>query len=208
MNPLPIFIITLFYLFSSSCITHDRPKHEVKESHNETQKTNEDSLIRAEMQRKDEQNKLLKGTLYQSLSLIARKADIAIKDLEAKVVFLNFGFAACQPCILELNGLSEIYTRLKADKDFIFLSFTFDDARTSNKLVKDYGLKYIPISITEKECQELSAGNGYPTNILLDKKGIIKEIYPGGFPSEDESTVFLLQSVLPKIEGLLNKSKL
>ncbi|MFZ4059157.1 MAG: TlpA family protein disulfide reductase, partial [Ferruginibacter sp.] len=56
-------------------------------------------------------------------------------DVLNKVAFVNFWFESCPPCIAELEGFNKLFDTLKNNKDFIFVSFTFDPDSTIQKLV-------------------------------------------------------------------------
>jgi hypothetical protein len=47
--------------------------------------------------------------------------------------------------------------------------------RKKLKLLKaKYNIPYTVATINKKECSRLNQDNGYPTTIILDKKGVIK----------------------------------
>ncbi len=48
--------------------------------------------------------------------------------LNGKVVFINFWFELCSPCIAEFEGLNSLYNNFKDQKDFQFISFTFENS--------------------------------------------------------------------------------
>ena len=48
-------------------------------------------------------------------------------DLKGKLVFYNFYFAACPPCIAQKGGLNELYEIFHTNDDVVFISVTFDN---------------------------------------------------------------------------------
>lgn len=96
------------------------------------------------------------------------------ESLKGKVVFINFWFAQCHPCIEEMDDLNKLYDKFSADSGFVFLSFTFDSPEEVEASRKKYNFRYPVFSVSRKECYRLNLSNGFPFNIILDRKGYIK----------------------------------
>ncbi len=101
-------------------------------------------------------------------------------SLKGKVVLINFWFKACPPCIAELDALNELYRKFSINKDFVFLSFTFEKPADIPVLKKKYKMKYPVASVDRQECYRLNLGNGFPTSAILDRQGIIRYFVTGG----------------------------
>ena len=57
-------------------------------------------------------------------------------ELKGKIVFYNFSFAICQPCIAQKEGLKKLYEAFASD-DVLFVTITFDNVSSfieTNKL--------------------------------------------------------------------------
>jgi thiol-disulfide isomerase/thioredoxin len=162
-----------------------------------------DSLIRLEMEKMEDSENKWKGKAFGPIALLSQKVRISAAELNGKVIFVNFWFASCAPCIAEFRALNELYMRLKGNKNFEFISFTFEDAATIKKIRSEYGLLYNIITISDEDCRILNLSNGYPTNILLNKNNIINNLYLGGLGTESESKIFMIQKILPEINRLL-----
>ena len=130
------------------------------------------------------------------------KTTFSNKDFENKVVFINFWFASCQPCIAEIEGLNKMYNLLKDKSNFAFASFTFDPEETIKISIKKYNIQYRVIHLDRNECNRLNFNNGFPTNIILNKDGYIKFFMVGG-TSLSESTEMVMNLFYPKILSLL-----
>lgn len=115
-------------------------------------------------------------------------------SLKGKVVFMNFWFEACPPCMAEMQGLNQLYDSLKDYKDFKFISFTYESPKRVEKIRAKYGIKYKIYSIREYECRQLNQGSGYPTNIILDKDQTVKHFQSGGLIDKDQATRYILDS--------------
>lgn len=101
------------------------------------------------------------------------------QNLKGKIVFINFWFAECAPCIAEMDALNELFEKLKLNKDVEFISFTYETPATIKKLKTKYKIKYKVFSLTLQDCYRLNQNNGFPTSIILDKTGTIRFLKNG-----------------------------
>ena len=100
-------------------------------------------------------------------------------DLKSKITFINFWFSACTPCINELGDLKKLYGKYSTNTNFRFISFTFDAVDLTKKTIGSYHLPYNVINLSDKECNDLNFGQGYPTNFIVDNTGHIVKISTG-----------------------------
>ncbi len=127
------------------------------------------------------------------------------ESLKGKVVFINFWFAACPPCIAELPYLNELYSKFAADKNFEYLSFTFEKPETIRALQKKYHLPYKIISVSRQECYRLNQNNGFPTTIIVGKDGMIKELFTGGSIDPKDVRHFIKKTVYKRLSAILSQ---
>ena len=102
-------------------------------------------------------------------------SSITNKDLNNKVVVLNFWFAACPPCVQEMPELNKLVEKYKANNAVLFLAPSFDNQDILKKFVKrkDFRFKILANSnILDKKLGILT----YPTTIILNKEGNMIEI--------------------------------
>ena len=126
---------------------------------------------------------------------------IITKDsLKGKIVFINFWFEACPPCIAELAALNELYKKFSASKYFEFISFTYEKPERILLLKKKYHIRYKVASVTRQECYRLNQNNGFPTSIVLDREGTIKDLFTGGdIEDGKEAKDFIINSIYKSI---------
>ena len=120
-------------------------------------------------------------------------------DFTNKVVFVNFWFEGCTPCIAEMEGLNKLYDSLKNKKDFLFASFTFDPDSTIKKIKNKYHIKYNIFHLSEEECHRLNFKFGFPASFVLDRKGTVTYYKFGGKMDKDQSTTEVLTQIYPEI---------
>lgn len=126
-----------------------------------------------------------------------------LSDLKGKVVLMNCWFINCSGCRIEYPGLQNLKNRLqkqnKADK-IVLLSLALD----SKEALKDF-FKKMPLDFYHMaEAGEISQGTygalGFPTNFIIDQKGIIRHIKIGGSPESADDIEYEMLQLLKKGE--------
>ncbi len=154
----------------------------------------------------DESNKKNSSSIgkpFPEFHINSNKAEFSNSCLKGKVVFINFWFSACAPCIAELEELNKLYKDFKNDKNFEFISFTFDDSLTIESMKKQYNIQYKVLSIPRTECYRLNLNNGFPTSAIVDKAGMLKYIHTGGEANDKEIKKFFKDHYYPLISAAL-----
>lgn len=143
------------------------------------------------------------GQPYRDFKLIGKNKIVDNQSLKGKVVLINFWFEGCHPCMAEMEALNELFNEMKSNKDFIFISVTWDNDVAIKRVKEKYALDFEVYSATSKECQRLNFGCGYPTSIVLDKTGILKYRSNGGSIIEEQAKQFVMTTLLSEIKSLL-----
>ena len=117
-----------------------------------------------------------------------------LEELKGKVVVLNFWFIGCAPCRIEMPGLNEMVKEYK-DKDVVFLAFALDSKESLEEFLTktEFAYQIIPSATSIANLYE---AEGFPTHIVIDKKGNIRSVLVGG--SEDRH-----KSIKPLIDRAL-----
>ena len=119
--------------------------------------------------------------------------------LKGKVVFINFWFENCPPCVAEMAPLNELYQKLKDQPNVAFVSFSFEPTDKLKHIKAKYNIPYTVASISRNECYRLNQDNGFPTTMILDKNGIIKFLQAGGSTDRQKAHQFITHEVYNKI---------
>ena len=131
--------------------------------------------------------------------VVANEEGIINNDsLKGKVVLINFWFEGCQPCVTEFPALNELAQKLNANKDFEFISFTFDNEETIKRVREKYKLGFKVFY--SHECRRLNQGLGYPLSVILDRQGIVKYLVGGGSLDPEKAREFVMTTLLTKIQ--------
>jgi len=188
MKPIMLFLFVLLSLFSNAQTLTDHER---------------DSISNEYFKAKDKANKEAIGKPYPAFSF---KTDGKVFNndlLKGKTVFINFWFEACAPCIAEFDALNEVYQKLKDNKNFAFISFTFETPEKVKEVKEKYQLPYTVISIDRKECYRLNLNNGFPANMILDSTGAIKYMSFGGNTDKAMARKYVMEIIYPEIVKLL-----
>ena len=99
------------------------------------------------------------------------------KELNGKTVVINFWFTTCKPCIAEMIYLNKLVEENK-DSSVVFIAPAPENEIQIKKFLKKYTFEY---NITPSSSDFISAMNieNFPTHLVIDKQGIIRQVYIG-----------------------------
>ncbi len=125
--------------------------------------------------------------------------NICLSELRGNVIFLNFGFAQCLPCIAEIPLLKSLHNQFKTQKFILFSISVLDSANKIQKIQRLHNIPYslVPIQVQYPNGNKLISNNmliakylyhktTMPLNIIIDKKGIIRYVSFGYIGEEYE----------------------
>ncbi len=117
---------------------------------------------------------------------------VSLSDYRGKPVMLNFWYADCPGCQVEIPDLQRFYARQQATgKEFTLLGINLvDDAQTAQEYAREKGMTYSILLDEQQRVGTLYNLRGTPTSFFIDRRGIIRSIVVGPI---DDST--LLQKV-------------
>lgn len=98
-----------------------------------------------------------------------------------KALIINFWASWCEPCKQEAPELQKLATLYAADLDVYGINVTkYDNEKKAKEFVKEHALSY-PIMLDRKGkvFEDIYKGKVFPTNILIDRRGVITEIILG-----------------------------
>lgn len=104
-----------------------------------------------------------------------------------KALVLNFWASWCEPCKQEAPELSRLSVEYADDLDVYGINVTkYDNEKKAKEFVKEFALKY-PIMLDRegKVFEDVYKGKVFPTNVLIDRRGVITEIILGAPDPED-----------------------
>ena len=115
------------------------------------------------------------------------------KQLRGRVLVINFWSRACDPCIKEMPVLNEL-TALYQVKNVVFLAPAPENKNKVKRFLKKNIFNYNIIPAATSYIKSMDIGS-YPTQLIIDKKGIIRQVFIG----YDDNTKKKLQSEIDKL---------
>ncbi len=139
----------------------------------------------------------LQGQPFPSFMLMLGEKKVSNEIFLNKISLVNFWFESCRPCLLEFKGFNLLYDKLRKDKEFQFISFTFENEEAIKNVRKKYNLKFKIISVSYQEFIRLNESFGCPVNAIVDKEGKIKYWKSGGKTSESDAIDYIFKTIYP-----------
>lgn len=106
-----------------------------------------------------------------------------LKDLEGKVVVLNFWFVACAPCVKEIPELNAMVERYSKREDVVFLAIALDQKDEIKKMIAQTPFNYTIIPNGKEITQKNYKVAMFPTHVVLNKSGKVVYHTSGYHPS-------------------------
>jgi peroxiredoxin len=94
--------------------------------------------------------------------------------LKGKIVALKFWFIRCHACNEEMPELNKVVENYKNRKDILFLSLATDSPDQLRAFLKKTKFNYQTIYEPNDYMTKHFGTIGYPTHVLVDKKGIVQ----------------------------------
>lgn len=103
------------------------------------------------------------------------------KNLIGKVIVLNFfSIATNAPCRTEMLSLNKLVTKT-SDTNVVFIAFSSDSTRAIFNFLKTNKFKYNIVSSDYDMDQKFFIIGCLPTNMVFDKRGILRFVFRGGY---------------------------
>ncbi|MGQ0737878.1 MAG: TlpA family protein disulfide reductase [Bacteroidota bacterium] len=98
-------------------------------------------------------------------------------NLKGKIVVINFWFTTCKPCILEIPHLNKLVEENK-NNPVVFIAPAPENEAQIKKFLGKYPFNYHIISSSLDYITSMNVEN-FPTHLVIDKKGIIRQVCIG-----------------------------
>jgi peroxiredoxin len=96
-----------------------------------------------------------------------------LKDMQGKIIVINFWFIACAPCRQEIPELNEMVKAYASNPDVVFLAIALDGKPEIETFLEKTPFDY---NIIEKGRYIIDqyGVKSYPTHVVIDREGIIR----------------------------------
>ena len=116
---------------------------------------------------------------------------LRLSDYKGKIVLLNFWATWCAPCRAEMPDLVKWQREYKGKGlQVIGVTYPPEESAEVREFIKSIKVNY-PIALGEEQTKAVfDKGETLPVTVVIDKKGIIREVIQGIiFPEEFEQKV-------------------
>jgi cytochrome c biogenesis protein CcmG, thiol:disulfide interchange protein DsbE len=122
-----------------------------------------------------------KGNVAADFSLSTLDGDAAsLRDYRGRVVILNFFATWCGPCRAEMPDMQAIYGELR-DRGLVVVAVNQGEAEESvTAFAREFGLTFPLLLDSDLAIGKMYAVRGYPTTVVIDRKGIVRDVIVGG----------------------------
>jgi thiol-disulfide isomerase/thioredoxin len=120
----------------------------------------------------------------------------ALKDYRGKVVVMDFWYRGCGWCVRAMPQMKQIADHFKDKPVVVFGMNTDRDEKDARFVIAKMGLNYLNLKATG--IPEKYKVSGFPTLLIVDPDGVLRDIHVGYSPT-------LREEVVRSVEGLLNK---
>lgn len=110
----------------------------------------------------------------------------AVGGKRGKALLINFWASWCYPCKLEAPDLVRFHEEYEDDLDIYAVNaFTTDTRNGMLDFIDEYGIEFPVLVDKEGDVMKLYRVLGFPTNILVDRNGVVKKVFMGYHPPEE-----------------------
>ena len=170
---------------------------------NKKEVKSDSTQVKAELKEKAElwyENMIGKDFAASSFSTIESE-ELSSSYLRGKVVFLNFWYKNCPPCMAEMEGLKFLQEKYEGE-NCAFIMVTFEEFEVIKEIQNAYDLHYKMVTV-EKDSISRWGIRGYPSSFVLDQTGKVVYARVGGQDVVQKATVEVLSHFSPEIEAQL-----
>jgi thiol-disulfide isomerase/thioredoxin len=102
-------------------------------------------------------------------------------ELTGKVLVINYWFVGCGPCEIEMPELNKLVDKYKDNDEIVFVSFAKSSKLKVERFLERRKFSYPVISMTGEQIKKFKIMY-YPTNYVVDKKGVLHFASQGAGP--------------------------
>jgi peroxiredoxin len=117
----------------------------------------------------------------------------SLKELQGKVVLVNFWATWCPTCKEEKVSLQKLSDMTSDKSNFVILTILYNDAtRRAVQFMKKNNLRLALLPDPKQEVSKIYGLTGVPETFIIDKKGVLRKkiIGPARFDTPDSLKFF------------------
>ena len=109
-----------------------------------------------------------KINLFNTSDINGNKVDL--KNMQDKIIVLNFWFVNCGPCRREIPELNKLVDSFKTDEKILFVAVALDAKNGLEKFLKQFPFQYTIVD-DGRWIAEKYGIRFYPTHVIIDTEG-------------------------------------
>lgn len=109
---------------------------------------------------------------------------VSLKQMEGKVIYLDFWASWCAPCRTSFPLLNKLHEKYKSQGFEVVAVNLDEDKAKAEEFLKEIPVEFTILSDASGEWSDKFVVESMPTSFIIDKKGIIQNIHKG-FVSDD-----------------------
>lgn len=119
-----------------------------------------------------------------------------INDYKNQVLLINFWASWCKPCVAEIPSLVRLQAKFKG-RDFKIITINIGESKDRIlKFAKKVGLSLPVLLDNDGKVTKNWGVYAYPSNFLIDRKGVVRYGYRGALQWDKRSVVDTINSLL------------
>ncbi|RZJ87030.1 MAG: TlpA family protein disulfide reductase [Chryseobacterium sp.] len=95
-------------------------------------------------------------------------------SFEGRPTLINFWFTSCVPCVAEIPLLNSM--RTTATNRFNFIAITFENKKNVDAFLKNVDFQFTHLTDAKMQLDSLKIF-AFPTSVILDKNGVVVDVY-------------------------------
>lgn len=146
--------------------------------------------------------------------LIGDAQPVTLPDLAGKVVLVNLWGTWCPPCRIEFPHIAALEQKFRDHPDFKLLAVSCSQGLPENvtwlradtsAFLQQQGIETTiyadPDGVTRRAYDEVGGLEGFPTTFLLDRQGIIRNVWIGYYSGTERQMERMVQNLLDNQEN-------
>jgi cytochrome c biogenesis protein CcmG, thiol:disulfide interchange protein DsbE len=158
----------------------------------------------------------LSGTLFATLFVTPLGAQTSLPNLfarslegkevrladflkEGKPLVISFWATWCNPCVEELEAVSQRFESWQKEIDFKFVAISVDDARSTSKVRSFVSGREWPFTVLLDANQDIMKAmniSSVPFTMILNREGVVKYSHSGYIPGDENTIIKELKKLI------------